>query len=364
MDFDPPGKSRQVLREVARENVPRSQLRTTGSPGSSSTTADVGIFKSTLLPSFTLHTGLSVATYVASRCADRADLKDWNWPASQVLNAWWSAVGTHVYHQGLSVGEAWRDLAWSEKVLLGGVTVWGTRLFYRVVRRSLAREAGRDDPRYERAKAKERGGTAGFWGLTASFVRVYLPEALFLTLITLPFTLPFRGGHAGGISMDQDVASALRGLGIGLFGAGFTLETLADSQLASHQEQCGDLCRHGVWSIVRHPNYLGDILTHTSFALLNASNPFLPFNPLVLLGPLTNYAYLRFFSGDKETEASQDERYRAADPTKYAQLQQWRREKNSVWPAVSEVANPWTWVVLAGGIVGVVGEKLARSYCA
>ena len=110
-------------------------------------------------------------------------------------------------------------------------------------------------------------------------------------------------------------------------------------------------------------SYLGDILTHASFALLNASNPFLPFNPLVLLGPLTNYAYLRFFSGDKENEASQEERYRTHDPTKYAQLQQYRREKNSVWPAIGEVANPWTWVVLAGGVVGVVGEKVARHYC-
>ena len=250
MDFDPPGKSRQVLREVARENVPRSQLRTTGAPG---TASDVGIFKSTLLPSFTLHSGLSVATYVASRCADRAELKDFNWPASQVLNAWWSAVGTHVYHDGLSVHEAWRELAWSEKVLLGGVTVWGTRLFYRLAKRSMCRPAGTDDPRYQQAKAKEQGGTAGFWGLTSSFVKLYLPEALFLTVITLPFTLPFRGGHATGISMDHDVACALRALGIGLFGAGFTLETLADSQQASHRDQCGDLCRHGVWSIVRHP---------------------------------------------------------------------------------------------------------------
>lgn len=251
MDYDSPSRSRQILREVARENVPRSQLRTTGPPGTIS--SDIGIFKSTILPSFTLHSGLSVAAYVASRCTDRADIKDWNWPASQVLNAWWSAVGTHMYHDNLSLGDAWAGLAWSEKLLLSGVTMWGTRLFYRISSRSISR--GKDDPRYQQAKAKE-GGPAGFWALTSSFVKLYLPEALFLTAITLPFTLPFRGGHGAGVMVDEDVASCLRALAIGLFGAGFTLETLADTQLESHREQCGDLCRHGVWSIVRHPKYV------------------------------------------------------------------------------------------------------------
>lgn len=117
-------------------------------------------------------------------------------------------------------------------------------------------------------------------------------------------------------------------------------------------------------SILIDASYLGDSLTHISFALLNASNPLIPFNPIVLLGPLTNYIFIRFFSGDKENEASQGERYRTSDPTKYAQLQSWRREKNSFWPAVGEIANPWTWTVVAGGVLGVVGEKLARHYCA
>jgi hypothetical protein len=49
------------------------------------------------------------------------------------------------------------------------------------------------------------------------------------------------------------------------------------------------------------------------------------------------------------------------DPHKYAQLQAWRREKNSFWPALSELANPWMWAVVGSGVVGVVVEEMVRS---
>lgn len=97
---------------------------------------------------------------------------------------------------------------------------------------------------------------------------------------------------------------------------------------------------------------------HLSFVVLNAANTF---NPLVLLGPVANYVFLRFVGGDAQNEASQEERYRMQDPHKYAQLLAWRREKNSFWPGLSELANPWTWAVVASGLVGGVVEEMVRS---
>lgn len=97
---------------------------------------------------------------------------------------------------------------------------------------------------------------------------------------------------------------------------------------------------------------------HLSFVVLNAANTF---NALVLLGPVANYVFLRFVGGDALNEASQEERYRMQDPHKYAQLLAWRREKNSFWPGLSELANPWTWAVVASGLVGVVVEEMVRS---
>jgi hypothetical protein len=104
---------------------------------------------------------------------------------------------------------------------------------------------------------------------------------------------------------------------------------------------------------------LGDALVHVSFVVLNAANTF---NPLVLLGPIANYLYLRIVGGDKQNEASQEARYKEQDPHKYEQLQAWRREKNSFWPNLSELANPWTWAVVGSGLVGVVLEEVIRGW--
>lgn len=108
-------------------------------------------------------------------------------------------------------------------------------------------------------------------------------------------------------------------------------------------------------------SYLGDTLVHFSFILLNAANTF---NPFVLLGPLANYAYLRLIGGDKQNEESQENRYRTTDPAKYEQLLAWRTEKNSFWPNLAEVANPWTWAVIGSGVIGVVFEEGLRAYLA
>jgi len=213
------------------------------SPTFTMTTADVGILKSTLLPSIGLYSGLSLATFAAAKTTDRVELKDWLWPSGQVLNAWWSAIGRHMCESGISFSDAWSGLPWTEKVLLGSVSLWGTRLFARIVGRSLVR--GKDDSRYDAVK-QERG----FWK-TALFT-TFLPEALFLSVISLPFTVPFSMGDTT-LSLRTDYQNTVRAFGAGLFSAGFALEVMADTQLELHRQERDDLCRHGVWSIVRHP---------------------------------------------------------------------------------------------------------------
>lgn len=147
----------------------------------------VGLLKYTLLPSLGLHSGLSVVAYTASRVANRVDGKDWLWPAGQVVNAWWSAVGTRVVYDGLSLGTAFSSLVYPDKVLLGGVTAWGARLFYQIASRTL--KSNSDDARYIEAKKEP-----DFWN--KAFFKLFVPEALFQTIISLPFTLPFRNPYA------------------------------------------------------------------------------------------------------------------------------------------------------------------------
>lgn len=154
----------------------------------------VGILKNTLLPSLGFHSGLTVVAYTASRVANRVDGKDWLWPTGQVANAWWSAVGTRVVYDGLTVGTAVSSLVYPEKVLLAGVTAWGLRLFYQVASRSI--ESNTDDPRYLQQKQEP-----GFWN--KALVKLFIPEAIAQAIISLPFTLPFRNPYARYISLCQ-----------------------------------------------------------------------------------------------------------------------------------------------------------------
>jgi steroid 5-alpha reductase family enzyme len=93
----------------------------------------------------------------------------------------------------------------------------------------------------------------GFW--KSAFVKVFLPEAFALSLISLPFTLPFNGCQTT-LGLGENVLNIVRAIGVGVFGAGFAMEVLADVQLQLHCRERTDLCRHGVWRLVRHPKYV------------------------------------------------------------------------------------------------------------
>ncbi|KAB5560123.1 hypothetical protein GE09DRAFT_1115792 [Coniochaeta sp. 2T2.1] len=307
---------------------------------------DVGILRDTLAPSLALHSGLAVIAWSAARYTGRVEAKDWLWPSGQVINAWWSAVGRRVW-SGLTLAQALARLSWPERLLLSGVTLWGGRLLYRISSRSIRR--GGDDPRYEEEKKED-----GYWA--KSFFSNFVPEAVFQSLICLPFTAPFR--HEGAVLTGYHPYVQM--LAVGLFSAGFAMETFADYQLDKFKEEGGQgIMREGVWSIVRHPNYLGDALVHASFiVLLYGSDMLAPFE---LLGPIANYCFLRYFGGDKQTEAHQHRRYSESNPDKLVEFQQFRAEKNAFWPRVKEFGNQWLWTVIAVGGVGVVVEEALRT---
>ncbi|KAF2107947.1 hypothetical protein BDV96DRAFT_653163 [Lophiotrema nucula] len=308
---------------------------------------DVGIFKDTLGPSLGLHSGLAVIAWGAARYTGRVEAKDWLWPSGQVVNAWWSAVGRRLY-QGLTLSQALNRLSWHERVVLTGVTLWGGRLFYRVASRSIKR--GKDDPRYDEAKEEEN-----FW--LNSFFTTFIPEAFFQMLISLPFTAPFR--HEGAVLMGYHPIVQM--LAVGLFSAGFTLETLADYQLDQFKAEGGTgILKEGVWSIVRHPNYLGDAFVHLSFIVMLYGSDMLA--PIELLGPVANYLFLRYYGGDAQKEKHQTRRYSQSNLDKYAELEKFRSEKNAFWPATKELGNKWLWTVLGAGALGVAIEQGLRTF--
>jgi steroid 5-alpha reductase family enzyme len=67
----------------------------------------------------------------------------------------------------------------------------------------------------------------------------------------LPFTALFRYGWQHAILENADL---IYGMAVGLYSAGFALETLADWQIENHKRRGRPgLYRDGIWSIVRHP---------------------------------------------------------------------------------------------------------------
>jgi steroid 5-alpha reductase family enzyme len=321
-----------------------------------STTSTLGFLHTCILPSFSIHSGLGLLAYGLARATDRVDLKDYLWPTGMVLNAWWTAIGRHALDAPVS--HAFNHLGAAQTALLGAVTAWGARLLSRIVTRSVRR--GADDPRYQGVKT-----TPGFWNKASL---LFALEAAFQTLISLPFTLPFRADavlpRGGYIGASASWAPAVRCAAAGLFTAGLALETLADWQLEAHAREddegrAGELLRAGVWSLVRHPNYLGDALCHAAFPLWCYGSRL--FTLPLLLGPAANYFFLRRIGGDREVEASQAERYARENRGKLAQLELYQLQKHAFWPSVFEVVNPWLWVVIGIGAVGAAAEFLYES---
>lgn len=204
---------------------------------------DVGIFKDCIYPSLVLHGGLSVVAYAAGRATNHVDTKDILWAAAPVINSWWGAVGRRVIERGIPTTRVLGSLSRPERLILGGVTLWGGRLLYRIVKRSRAR--GKDDERYAEMKTEP-----GFWN--KALFTTYLPEALFQVLITLPMTAPFY--HQGAVLSGYH--PFLQSVAVGLFTTGLSLEYLADKQLDEYKATAADdhaMYKDGVFSLCRHP---------------------------------------------------------------------------------------------------------------
>ncbi|ESZ97211.1 hypothetical protein SBOR_2405 [Sclerotinia borealis F-4128] len=299
----------------------------------------VGLLQRSFLPALTTNSTLSLISYTIARLTNRFDLKDVFWPLGPLITSWTVALQRHNF----DISQTWSNLGYPQKVVLAGLTAWSVRLFYHITSRAISR--GQDDARYTSQQK-----TPDFWN--KSLFSTFLPEALVQSIIALPFTMCLAapevllGNQPLPGNPGYQIANAA---GVFLFTTGFVLEAGADWQLESHkQDRTVGLLTEGIWSIVRHPNYLGDTLLHASFPLILYGAGL--FHPLMLLAPLANYTFLRYIGGQGENEVE------VKDSRKVKDLEKYKREKNSFWPGVDELHNEWTWTVVAIGAAGVFGE--------
>lgn len=133
----------------------------------------------------------------------------------------------------------------------GCVTLWGVRLSLHIYLKNRGRK---EDFRYKESK---------------SFLKVFLVQGLILYVVSLPLVWANR--------YAEHIHSIAFGFFVILYSCGFLIETISDAQLLLFKqkgENRGKLLTRGMWSYVRHPNYLGEILIWWGFWVLTITLPF------------------------------------------------------------------------------------------
>jgi len=194
-----------------------------------------------------------------------------------VVDVWWSS--------GIFAYTAWALYPWqgtANIILTSMVGLWALRLaiflFWCRIR------VGHKDHRYVEMEKR--------WGENVNFKRLggFIFQGSLQTVLVISFLdMPVP---------TQDSLLPLIGP-IALYVIALIGETAADIQLQKHKEAgSGTICKAGLWSITRHPNYFFDLLTWISFALyVIVANQFSLESLRALVGPLTMWIIFRHITG-------------------------------------------------------------------
>ena len=159
------------------------------------------------------------------------------------------------------------DAKVTPRMLMSSIPVffWGLRLSsYIFVRHT------REDYRYkEMREGWEAPGTCSY--LTKSLVYVYLMQGLF-SLINNGSALYTNLYSKGDDIFYSDF------IGLGIWFLGFSIEVMADAQLASHLKNpkpgTGKFIKSGLWRYSRHPNYFGEAVMWWGIWVIACGVPF------------------------------------------------------------------------------------------
>jgi len=175
-----------------------------------------------------------------------------------------------------------------QKVITGCVVTWGLRLSLYLFQRIL--KEGRDR-RFNRVRDKP-SQLFIFWTIQGVWVLLTLLPVLILN------------------SKKDDIpVDNLDRIGWGLWSAGFLIESIADLQKARFQRTKGkEWIDTGLWSLSRHPNYLGEIMMWCGI-FLSSSRVMRGLEYLSVLSPAFVSFLLCCVSGIPLLEQSADKRW-------------------------------------------------------
>lgn len=172
------------------------------------------------------------------------------WPLSvargdaSLVDIWW---GPGFFAQTVIALFLVAEIDSRDWLLVALIGIWSLRLGWVLIRRRM--REGHEDPRYSSLRAS---WGPGFWW--KSLFVVFLLQGIIQWIIAL--------GPVHGILASAEPLGAVAFAGAALALAGLMLEAVADAQLDAFKRQNPDdaLCQTGLRGILRHPNYLGEIV--------------------------------------------------------------------------------------------------------
>lgn len=164
------------------------------------------------------------------------------------------------------------------------VSAWALRLSYYLLSRWLRSP---EDGRYAALKSE--------WGKTAQvrLFRFYQFQAMGCVLFSIPIFFA-ANNHSGLNWLDW--------IGVSVFAVSMLGEATADRQLdrfKQRSENRGKVCRTGLWSYCRHPNYFFEWTHWFSYVFLAITTPW---GWLSIMAPIAMYYFLTQKTGIPETE--------------------------------------------------------------
>ncbi|KAF9484395.1 DUF1295-domain-containing protein [Pholiota conissans] len=197
-------------------------------------------------------------------------------------------------------------------LLSAALGIWSTRLGSFLAMRAI--KAG-GDSRFDEIKKQPK-----------KFTYYWMAQATWITLVGLPIflcnALPARV-HPGLGGRDY--------LGLGIYAGSLLLEVLADRQKSAwrkakeNKQHDEDFVSSGLWSISRHPNYVGEVGIWTGIWILSIGSLQTATYPvgtvaLAALSPLFTWFLIRNVSGVPPLERAGDKKF--ASNVKWAQYKQ------------------------------------------
>jgi steroid 5-alpha reductase family enzyme/predicted DCC family thiol-disulfide oxidoreductase YuxK len=162
------------------------------------------------------------------------------------------------------------------------ISIWSIRLSVHIYLRNKGRK---EDFRYKKWKTKKE-----------IFFEVFLLQGVILFIVSLPI-----------IWIQTQPAKVVHTIPIFIWFIGFLLEAVSDYQLLvfkKNPENKEKLMMTGLWSYVRHPNYLGEIIQWWAIWMISL---YLPFGFLFIVSPLLITLLIIFVSGVKPLEKKMKE---------------------------------------------------------